>query len=355
TASVARNIQKGQDDLGDGLDDDIDKSAALEGLEEIVEWTPAQSSPFYEVARYIYNKVHGKPASLPSVPADLSSNHKQMFERAVDLLRKSGDVTRNKEVFVLVSGIINTVTKSGLGLHLSERIARESLQGCMTYRSQAITQLMTDLVDALYPDGDATFDMSMPSLQSFVYTKLAEDTIKWRRTKDDQEQYVVLQLMNQLMLWLKHNHFEHPVSEHVYVSAWSSIFNTLLSSGGLRVIPGELGSQASKCFQQLTEQELGNKSSTTTTTRMARKVDQTLRVMVDGAWSGEVAIFESKPVVSDATCERQLNKSMHLNAAILSNLESHGLDISCWYPIIAETRAASVDFYTIKKYEDVLG
>ena len=88
---------------------------------------------------------------------------------------------------------------------------------------------------------------------------------------------------------------------------------------------------------------------------MARKVDQTLRVIVDGVWSGEVAIFESKPVVSDATCVRQLNKSIRLNSAILTNLESHGLDICRWYPIIAETRAASADFCTIKKYEDVLG
>ena len=35
--SEARNIQKGQNDLGDGLDDDIDKSVALEELEEVVE------------------------------------------------------------------------------------------------------------------------------------------------------------------------------------------------------------------------------------------------------------------------------------------------------------------------------
>ncbi|KAG0196324.1 hypothetical protein BGX33_001766, partial [Mortierella sp. NVP41] len=49
----AREIQKGQDDLVDGLNDDIDKSAALE---EIAEWTPAKSSPFYEIARYIYAK-----------------------------------------------------------------------------------------------------------------------------------------------------------------------------------------------------------------------------------------------------------------------------------------------------------
>ncbi|KAF9126016.1 hypothetical protein BGX30_000198, partial [Mortierella sp. GBA39] len=83
------------------------------------------------------------------------------------------------------------------------------------------------------------------------------------------------------------------------------------------------------------------------------KVHGKLRVMVDGAWSGEVAIFDSKPVVSDATCERQHNKSIRLNSAILNNLESHGLDICRWYPIIAETRAASADFYTIKKLLEI--
>ncbi|KAG0211580.1 hypothetical protein BGX33_004182 [Mortierella sp. NVP41] len=114
-----------------------------------------------------------------------------MFEKAIGLLCESGNVSHKKEVFVLVSGIINTVTEAGLGLRLSERILRESLQGSMMYKSQAVTQLMTDLVNALYPDGDAAFAMSMPSLQSFVYTKLAEDTTKWRRTKDDQEQYVM--------------------------------------------------------------------------------------------------------------------------------------------------------------------
>jgi hypothetical protein len=107
----------------------------------------------------------------------------------------------------------------------------------MMNRSQAIAQLMTDFENALYPNEDVEFTMSMPSLQSFVYTKLAEDTTKWRRTKDDQEQNVVLKLMSQILMRLEHSHFERPVSEHVYVSAWSSIFNTLLASGGLRVIP----------------------------------------------------------------------------------------------------------------------
>ncbi|KAG0044059.1 hypothetical protein BGZ83_010708 [Gryganskiella cystojenkinii] len=71
-------------------------------------------------------------------------------------------------------------------------------------------------------------DWTPVHLQGLVYMKLAEDTVKWRRTKDDQEQYIVLKLMNQILLWLEHSHFELPVSEHVYVSVWSAVFNTLL-------------------------------------------------------------------------------------------------------------------------------
>ncbi|KAF9992807.1 hypothetical protein BGZ65_011782, partial [Modicella reniformis] len=73
SVSKAHNIQNGQDDL----DDDTDKFAALEELQEITELTPAQSSRLL--------------ASLPSVPTDISTNHKQMFEMALDLLCKSGD------------------------------------------------------------------------------------------------------------------------------------------------------------------------------------------------------------------------------------------------------------------------
>ncbi|KAF9925649.1 hypothetical protein BGZ65_007638 [Modicella reniformis] len=317
SVSKAHNIQKEQDDL----DDDIDKFAALEELELIAEWTSAQSSPFYEVARYIYDQVDGKSASLPSVPTDISTNPKQMFEKALDLLCKSGD---------LPSQDLDSVYQS------------------MMYGSIPGDHPAYDLVNALYPDGDAAFAMSMPNLQNFVYTKLAEDTTKWRRTKDDQEQYIVLKLMSQILLWLEHSHFERPVSEHVYVSAWSSIFNTLLASDGLRVIPGELGSQASKRFRQLTEQEFWDQVEHRYHQNGPQGGSNTTR-------HGEVAIFESKPVVSDATCERQHNKSIRLSTAILHNLESHGLDICRWYPIIAETRAASADFYTIKKYEDVFG
>jgi hypothetical protein len=50
------------------------------------------------LTRIYFYEVHGKQPSLPSVPADISMNHKQMFEKAVDLLRKSRDAARHKEV-----------------------------------------------------------------------------------------------------------------------------------------------------------------------------------------------------------------------------------------------------------------
>lgn len=86
-----------------------------------------------------------------------------------------------------------------------------------------------------------------------------------------------------------------------------------------------------------------------------RKVDLTIRVMAEGAWTGEIAVFECKLAVPDSTCTRQLKKSIRLNAAILLDLERQGLDVTRWFPIIAESRGLVLDFYTLKRYDDILG
>ncbi|KAF9081774.1 hypothetical protein BGX27_004777, partial [Mortierella sp. AM989] len=125
----------------------------------------------------------------------------------------------------------------------------------------------------------------------------------------------------------------------------------MLHGGGLRVIPGELASESSKNCRHITETEFGKSKQKA----CGWKVDLTIRVMAEGAWTGEVAVFECKPVVTDSTCSQQLKKSVRLNAAILLVLEKQGLDISCWFPIIAESRGLVLDFYTIKRYGDVLG
>ncbi|KAF9579219.1 hypothetical protein BGW38_004608 [Lunasporangiospora selenospora] len=345
----AQDISKEQADRTDAQDDSLEESTSAD---EAIVWSPAKSSPFYELVRYIFSKAKNKYAPFPVMPSDLSENHRQMFEKAVELLREPGDILRKKEILVITSGIINTISRFGIEFRLSQRIVEESLHPCMANKLPTIARLVTELLSALYPDEDLPHEPSMSSLQSLVYSKLVTESTKTRRTKEDQEIYVFLKIICQILMWLEHGLFVRPTSEHVYVSAWSSIFNTLFAGGGLRVIPGELASQASKHCRQLTEDGFGTRSANGTN---GRKVDLTLRVLVDSNWIGEVAVFESKPVVTDATCVKQQNKSVRLNAAILYNLESRGLDISQWYPIIAETRALAADFYTIKRYEDVLG
>ncbi|KAF9175266.1 hypothetical protein BGX21_008483 [Mortierella sp. AD011] len=127
--------------------------------------------------------------------------------------------------------------------------------------------------------------------------------------------------------------------------------NTMFHGGGHRVIPGELASKASKSCRKITETEFGK----STQGASGRKVDITIRVLAEGAWTGEIAVFECKPTVSDSICARQLKKSVQLNAAILLDLERQGLDIAQWFPIIAESRGMALDFYTLKRYDDILG
>jgi hypothetical protein len=117
------------------------------------------------------------------------------------------------------------------------------------------------------------------------------------------------------------------------------------------VISGELASKASKNCREITETEFGK----LTQGACGRKVDPTIRVLAEGAWTGEIAVFECQPNVSDSTCSRQLNKSVRLNAAVLLDLERKGLDITRWFPIIAESRGPVLDFHTLKRYDDVLG
>lgn len=81
----------------------------------------------------------------------------------------------------------------------------------------------------------------------------------------------------------------------------------------------------------------------------------TIRIFVDKSWVDEICVFECKPETTDLICEVQQGKSVRLNTAILLALEEKGLEIARWHPIIAETRALSVDFYTLRRYDDVIG
>ncbi|KAI7815743.1 hypothetical protein BC939DRAFT_534124 [Gamsiella multidivaricata] len=115
---------------------------------------------------------------------------------------------------------------------------------------------------------------------------------------------------------------------------------------------GELVSKASTSARQLVEDEFGS----TTSTSCGRKVDLSIRIQVDNGWKTEIAIFEFKASTSTRQmCEKQQKKSARLNAAILLELEARGLDLQHSYPIIAEGRGLGLDFYTLRRYDDILG
>ena len=67
-------------------------------------------------------------------------------------------------------------------------------------------------------------------------------------------------------------------------------------------------------------------------------------------------MFEFKAATAtQAVCERQQKKSVRRNAAILLDPEAKGLDTSKSYPIITEGQALGLDFYALRRYDEVLG
>lgn len=81
-----------------------------------------------------------------------------------------------------------------------------------------------------------------------------------------------------------------------------------------------------------------------------------LRIQVDNQWQSEIAVFEFKSArATQTTCDNQQKKSVRLNAAILVDLEDRGLDITLHYPIIAEGKGLAMNFYTLRRFGDVLG
>ncbi|KAF9081773.1 hypothetical protein BGX27_004776, partial [Mortierella sp. AM989] len=202
-ADAINSHSKDQDNHGAGLDE-----------EDILSISRAKSSPFYELAQYIFHKVQDRQPALPTVPSGLSAIHDEMFRLALQLLEEPGDVIHRKDAFVLVSGIINTISPTGKSLSLSFQIATGSEATCMAYESQKIGILLSELLCALYPDEDDPTAMSMDNLQEVVYLLLSKSSSP-RRTKDDEERYMVLKILCQLLLWLEHDIFAKPVSEHV--------------------------------------------------------------------------------------------------------------------------------------------
>ncbi|KAG0203955.1 hypothetical protein BGX33_008801 [Mortierella sp. NVP41] len=210
-----------------------------------------------------------------------------------------------KDVLVLLSSIINTVALSGRKFSISKKISQGSRLPRLDTNSadyQSIKALLEDLLKTLHP--------ATPNTSS-----------KNNRSK--------------------------PQLRSLKRRVW-----TLLSKAEEETAKGELVSKASTQARQKAESKYGSTSSTA----CGRKVDMLIRIRFDDKWQHEVAIFEFKATTATrAVREKQQKKSVRFNAAILYDLEANGLDISKSYPIIAEGQALSLDFYALRRYDEVLG
>ncbi|KAF9580570.1 hypothetical protein BGW38_002722 [Lunasporangiospora selenospora] len=252
--------------------------------------------------------VKNRSASLPSsAPRGLSINHEELYNAALKKLKEPGPVEVKKDVLVLLSGIINTLSPDSRNFRLSRKIMMESFLPPLDPKSQTYTTIndvRATLLNALYPslNIDQYCEPDFVNLQQKMWQLLSEAASS-KKTQEGKTS-------------------------------------------------GELASKASASARQIAEQTYGS----TTSTPYGRKIDMSIRIQVQNEWRQEVIIFEFKSSqVTKLMLQRQQRKSVRLNAAIILDLEARGLNIERSFPIVAEGQGLSLDFYTIRRYGDVLG
>ncbi|KAG0225738.1 hypothetical protein BGW41_004577 [Actinomortierella wolfii] len=333
--------------------DSESSSSAAEVPVVKVDLTRAQATPFYDLIEYLFKKTRGETATLPAIPRSFeSSNFGEIYRSAhAQLASQNGG---NKDTLTVLSGIINTISPAGQEFTLSPRIKSESLVSSLTSRLPCVEVLLKELLNALSPnyDNDPHGEITLIGLQVKVWKLLAESaTDGLPKSKEQRATMMVLKAVSQICSLLENRQLQPPHSEHVFVSVWSNIMNLLFQDSLIRVIPGELTSAAAKDSRTMVEEEFG----LTTRYICGRKVDLSVRVYADHTWQNEIAVYEFKTAtLSDATCLQQQQKSVRLNGAILLDLERRGVDIRHQFPIIAEGRGLALDFYTLRRYEDIL-
>ncbi|KAF9991380.1 hypothetical protein BGZ79_004597, partial [Entomortierella chlamydospora] len=358
---ISDDSEDGEEDIDESNNDaeDLDDNGSTVN-EELVADVGAVSTlntpPFRDFVKYIYQKVQGSSSEMPRIPDNISANHKELLEYALQILSansRSQNFILIKDVLVLLSGIVNTVSPDVISkLSLAPVIKQESALPSFNVREESVKGILRDILLALCPeyDDDQYAIPLMANLQTWIWRELSVI-----HTSSDASSIVkrkLLVVVSYICTLLESNQLIPPSTEHVFVSVWTYILNYLLDWNIMRGIPGELGSSATKDARLVIESEFGN----TTKYVMGRKVDVSLRINADFNWESEVAVFEFKPKnVSTATCNKQQKKAVRINAAILLGLEKRGLDIGTHFPVIAEGRGLVLDLYALRRYEDVLG
>ncbi|KAG9071096.1 hypothetical protein KI688_008639 [Linnemannia hyalina] len=173
-------------------------------------------------------------------------------------------------------------------------------------------------------------EVTLVGLQMKVWRFLAKSAGDGAtKTKEEKAAATLLKIVNKICSLLENRQLRPPRSEH-----------------------GELASAAAKDSRVMVKGEFG----LTNKYICGGKVDLSVRVYADHTWQNEIAGYEFKSSNgSDVISRQQQHKSVRLNGAILLDLEQRGVDISNSYPIIAEGWGLALDFYTLRRYDNVLG
>ncbi|KAI8594938.1 hypothetical protein EDD21DRAFT_392517 [Dissophora ornata] len=142
------------------------------------------------------------------------------------------------------SGIMNTVIPSGRSFTLSKNIMASSHLPPVDPQSDihiAVTDLLKKLLDALYPTLKKVphADPQFVQLQKAIWQGLCH-AVDLKHTESGMATYTTLLTMQHIVAWVELGSFRPPISEHVFVSVWTWILNTLFAGIKLRVVPGEL-------------------------------------------------------------------------------------------------------------------
>ncbi|KAF9346775.1 hypothetical protein BGX26_001711 [Mortierella sp. AD094] len=87
-----------------------------------------------------------------------------------------------------------------------------------------------------------------------------------------------------------------------------------------------------------------------------RSANFSLRAYANFNWDTVISVFEFKPSSEvSKMCDNKQRRAVRHNTAILLDLEKRGLDTSSYFPVIAEGLGLALNFYTLRRYDDVIG
>ncbi|KAF8943233.1 hypothetical protein BGZ47_005657 [Haplosporangium gracile] len=176
----------------------MSKSTQSEGSTDIVhednqpevdftedEITRAKATSFYDLILYVFKKARGEDRLLPDYTMSFSFlNHREMAKHAYEDLEKSNKVS--KDILVLLSGIINTLSPTAMGFTLSSTIKAMSLLPWLSQRMSRAEALLSELLLALCPgiEEDPYAEPNLLGLQLKVWELLSQSAKLTARDKE---------------------------------------------------------------------------------------------------------------------------------------------------------------------------